>query len=105
MWSVSVLVDDDVIILDVELLDDAVAWVLELGRAGVDPLLPWISMRMDMTPNVCELSWYAILLLHDKTPTWLKRWTQIRHIVAALLCWSLCAVTHLGDSPSGTFLM
>ena len=56
------LLELDVIILDAELLEVVVACVLALGRAGVEPLLPWMSILIAMTPNVCELSWYDILL-------------------------------------------
>ena len=57
-----VLVEVDVMIFELELLDDCVACVLELGRAGADPLLPWISIRIEITPKVCDVSWYAIRL-------------------------------------------
>ena len=33
------------------------ARVLALGRAGVTPLLSWMSILIDITPNVCDDSW------------------------------------------------
>ena len=44
------------------LLEMLWACVLALGRAGMAPLLSWMSIRMDMTPKVCEVSWYAMRL-------------------------------------------
>ena len=50
------------------LLDTFCACALALGRTGEMPLLSWMSIRMDMTPNVWEVSWYAIRLDGKEVP-------------------------------------
>ena len=49
-------------ILEPELDDVDEAWVLALGRAGDTPEPSCTSMRIEITPNVCDDSWYAIRL-------------------------------------------
>lgn len=47
------------------------ACVLALGRMGPapePPLLSEMSVLIDITPKVCEASWYAILLETQKHP-------------------------------------
>lgn len=46
--------------LELELI--MAAWVLALGRVGFSPLLSCRSIRMEITPNVWDDSWYAMRL-------------------------------------------